>query len=66
MVDNSCSSLLSSPSSPSDCCRDLFFPGQPHILIMPLPPSCYLFSRQDIRHAVWVMNTSKAVDEEGF
>lgn len=34
--------------------------------ILPLPPSCYLFSFQDIREAVWEMNTSKVVDEEGF
>lgn len=30
------------------------------------PISCYLFSYQDIQEAVWVMNTSKATNEEGF
>jgi hypothetical protein len=28
--------------------------------------SCHLFSYQDIREAIWMMNTRKAADEEGF
>jgi hypothetical protein len=41
-------------------------PGQAHIQVTSPPSSCFLFSDRDIREAIWVMNNSKATDEEGF
>jgi hypothetical protein len=41
-------------------------PIQAQIQVTSPPSSCYLFSDKDIREVVWVMNNSKAADEEGF
>jgi hypothetical protein len=40
-------------------------PNQPPIQVTS-PPSYYLFSCRDIQEALWVMNTNKTTDEEGF
>lgn len=41
-------------------------PGQPQILVTSLPSSGFVSCDSDIREAIWVMNSSKAANEDGF
>jgi hypothetical protein len=41
-------------------------PGKPQIRVTSPPSSCFVFSDSDISKVIWVMNSSKAANKEGF